>query len=325
MSAAAGVSATWSSANGAARGEPLVTAEVKGGKLLIDLSQGDGFIRSVASGAKIEFAVEFKARWQPGTGLVFEGGAGIELVIPIHVGLGPVDVQILYITLRFTTDEPIRIEIAVGVSAAIGPLVVSIDRVGTAAVLRFPDDDKGNLGPVDVSFAFKPPTGLGVLVKAGPIGGGGFLDFDEANGRYAGMLQLEAKGIAVTAIGIVDTKLPGGQSGYSFLILAFGEFPPIQLGYGFTLNGVGGLAGIHRTVLTEVLRAGIRAGALNSIMFPADPIRNAPQIVSDLRGVFPPAPGRFVFGPFLKLAWGVPRSSPPTSASSSSCRIRSAF
>ena len=306
VSASAGFSAEWNSANGTARGEPLVATEVKGGKLVVDLSKGDGFIQSIASGARIESTVEFKARWQPSTGLVFEGGAGIELVIPIHVDLGPVEVQILYITLRFSTDEPIRIEVAVAIAASIGPLVVSVDRVGAAAIVTFPDDGKGNLGPVDLSFGFKPPAGMGVLVKAGPIGGGGFLSFDDANGRYAGMLQLEAKGIAVTAIGIVDTRLPGGQSGYSFLILVFGEFPPIQLGYGFTLNGVGGLAGIHRTVLTDVLRQGIRAGALNHIMFPADPIRNAPQIVSDLRAVFPPVLGRFVFGPFLKLGWGVP-------------------
>ena len=202
VSASAGFSAEWNSANGTARGEPLVATEVKGGKLVVDLSKGDGFIQSIASGARIESTVEFKARWQPSTGLVFEGGAGIELVIPIHVDLGPVEVQILYITLRFSTDEPIRIEVAVAIAASIGPLVVSVDRVGAAAIVTFPDDGKGNLGPVDLSFGFKPPAGIGVLVKAGPIGGGGFLSFDDANGRYAGMLQLEAKGIAVTAIGI---------------------------------------------------------------------------------------------------------------------------
>ena len=158
-----------------------------------------------------------------------------------------------------------------------------------------------------MGFAFKPPTGIGVLVKAGPIGGGGFLSFDEPNGRYAGILQLEALGIAVTAIGLLDTQAARRperaiRSSSSSSV----EFPPIQLGYGFTLNGVGGLAGIHRHVMTEVLRQGIRNGALNNIMFPADPIRNAPQIISDLRAVFPPALNRFVFGPFLKLGWGVP-------------------
>jgi hypothetical protein len=306
VTAAAGFRASQGSGADHASGEPLITAEVKGGTLVIDLSEGDGFIQSILAGVDIESRFELKARWQPSTGLVLEGGAGIELVIPIHLNLGPVDIQTLYIVLAFGTEEPIRIEVTVAIAAAIGPLTVSVDRIGAAGIVEFPGDGKGNLGPVDLGFAFRPPEGLGVLVKAGPIGGGGFLAFDHANGRYAGMLQLEAAGIAVTAIGLLDTRLPGGQSGFSFLIIVSVELPPIQLGYGFTLNGVGGLGGIHRTVMTEVLRQGVRNGALNHIMFPRDPTRNAPQIISDLRSILPPALNRFVFGPFLKLGWGVP-------------------
>jgi hypothetical protein len=59
-------------------------------------------------------------------------------------------------------------------------------------------------------------------------------------------------------------------------------------------------------VATDVLRQGVRAGVLNHIMFPKDPVKNAPQIIADLRSIFPPAQNRFVFGPFLKLGWGTP-------------------
>ena len=107
-------------------------------------------------------------------------------------------------------------------------------------------------------------------------------------------------------MGLLDTRLPDGSSGFSFLIIVSVDLPPIQIGFGFTLNGVGGLAGIHRTVMTEVLRQGLVRGTLDHIMFPRDPVRNAPQIISDLRAVFPPMTGRFVFGPMLKLGWGVP-------------------
>jgi hypothetical protein len=41
-------------------------------------------------------------------------------------------------------------------------------------------------------------------------------------------------------------------------------------------------------------------------MFPRDPIRNAPQIISDLSRIFPPAEGQFVFGPMAKIGWGTP-------------------
>src|SRR4029434_4675790 len=40
--------------------------------------------------------------------------------------------------------------------------------------------------------------------------------------------------------------------------------------------------------------------------FPADPIRNAPQIISDLRSLFPPTNGRHVFGPMAIISWGTP-------------------
>jgi hypothetical protein len=80
----------------------------------------------------------------------------------------------------------------------------------------------------------------------------------------------------------------------------------VQLGYGFTLQGVGGILGVNRTVAVDAMRAGVRAGTLGSVLFPEDPVRNAPQIVSDLGALFPPAPGRFLFGPLVQLGWGTP-------------------
>jgi hypothetical protein len=35
-------------------------------------------------------------------------------------------------------------------------------------------------------------------------------------------------------------------------------------------------------------------------------VRNAPQLVSDLRAVFPPVNQRYIFGPIVQLAWGTP-------------------
>ncbi len=41
-------------------------------------------------------------------------------------------------------------------------------------------------------------------------------------------------------------------------------------------------------------------------MFPQDPIRNAPQILSNLNRVFPPANGHHLFGPMAQISWGTP-------------------
>jgi hypothetical protein len=84
------------------------------------------------------------------------------------------------------------------------------------------------------------------------------------------------------------------------------EFTPIQLGFGFTLNGVGGLFGQNRGVAVEALQAGLKTGALQAVLFPQNPVENAPRIISVLSSVFPVTPGQTIFGPALKIGWGTP-------------------
>jgi hypothetical protein len=142
-------------------------------------------------------------------------------------------------------------------------------------------------------------------INASAITGGGYLLFDQEKEQYAGILYLAIKDkIAITAIGLLTTRLPDGRKGFSLLLIITAEFPPIQLGYGFVLLGVGGLIGVNRTMLLDVLRAGIKNKTLDSILFPKNPIANAPKIISDLQAIFPPAEGHFVFGPMAKIAWG---------------------
>ena len=57
-------------------------------------------------------------------------------------------------------------------------------------------------------------------------------------------------------------------------------------------------------MLIDPLRNGVRDGSVNSILFPQDPIARATQIISQLRTIFPPAEGRFIFGPMVKIGWG---------------------
>src|SRR5439155_9966724 len=122
--------------------------------------------------------------------------------------------------------------------------------------------------------------------------------FDPEEEQYAGVLQLSFKAIGITAIGLLTTRLPdpsgpagATKKGFSLLVIITIDLPPIQLGYGFTLNGVGGLMGIHRRMVVEALRNGVRDGSVNAILFPQDVIARAPQIISQLRSIFPPAEG----------------------------------
>ena len=105
---------------------------------------------------------------------------------------------------------------------------------------------------------------------------------------------------------MLDTKLPDGSEGFSFLMIITFEFPPISSGLGFTLNGVGGLGGVNRTMVIDALQAGLRAHSLDDILFPPDPVANATKIVSEIESFFPPQQGRYLFGPMFSIGWGTP-------------------
>ena len=202
----------------------------------------------------------------------------------------------------------LRSKFTLGGTIRLGPLAGTVEGVGVSAKLEFPSSKDGNLGPVNITdFKLVPPTGVGLAFQSESISGGGFLSFDPDNERYAGVLELTVKDkMSIKAIGLITTRMPDGSKGFSLLILITAEFNPVQLGLGFTLNGVGGLFGLHRTVEVEPLKEGIRANTLDNILFPDNPVENAQEIISDLRTVFPPERGRFVVGPMVLIGWGTP-------------------
>jgi hypothetical protein len=307
FSADGGVIATFDTGSGTARGEPTGGLEVAGGRVVIDLSSGDSFVSTISGGGRLESNVGFRARWSPSTGLRIEGSAAIEIAIPTHVTVGPVEISSLYLIGALKDDGSVPIELSAAFSAKLGPLQAAVDRIGMTATARFPDSG-GNLGPLDLGLAFKPPTGIGLAVDAGVVKGGGFLSIDADRGEYAGALELVFSGfLTLKAVGLITTRMPDGTRGFSLLVIITAEFGTgIQLGFGFTLIGVGGLLGLHRTMRLEPLMEGVRTGAVERIMFPRDVVANAQRIISDLRTIFPPQQGTFLIGPMAKLGWGTP-------------------
>ena len=239
-------------------------------------------------------------------GIYFSGSAGLEIEIPAHISLGPIEIQSATFSVQ-PTSGAIPISLGATLQGNLGPLQAVVEDIGLTINLSFPKTG-GNLGPVAAALAFKPPNGVGLSVNAGVVVGGGFLYIDTARGEYAGALQLEiADFLSVSAIGLISTKMPDGSSGFSLLIIITADFGAgIQLGFGFTLLAVGGLLGLNRTMLFQPLMDGMRTNSIQSIMFPQDVIANAPRIISDLRAIFPPQEGTFLIGPMAKIGWGEP-------------------
>jgi hypothetical protein len=240
------------------------------------------------------------------SGFYFRGSGGLEISIPLHLSLGPVNIESLLLRLN-PVDGTFPLVAATTFNLALGPLSAVVENIGIKLTLSFPDGG-GNMGPANFDLGFQPPNGIGLSINAGAVMGGGYLFFDFEKEEYSGALELTIAGfISAKAIGLITTKMPDGSKGFSMLIIITAEFsPPFQLGYGFTLNAVGGLLGLNRTMLLDPLREAVRNGAVTSIMFPQNVVANAARIISDLKVIFPAYEGKFLIGPMAKIGWGTP-------------------
>jgi hypothetical protein len=282
-------------------------AELKNGKVVIDLGEADGFLSTLFSGVgRLEADFGLTLGLSARSGLYFRGSTSLQILLPLHTQLGPIELQALLLTVGLDGS---RLPLGVGanIKAELGPLQAVVEEMGFNAVLEIKPNRDGNAGPVDFSWGFRPPKRVGLSLDAGGFKGGGFLSFEPERGRYVGVLELTFRGfLTLKAIGIIATQNPDGSEGFSLLILITAEFPPMQLSFGFTLNGVGGVLALNRTLNLEALREGVRTNAIKSVLFPVDIVANIGRIISDLEAIFPVQQGRFAFGPMFILGWGTP-------------------
>jgi hypothetical protein len=273
------------------------------------IRDGDSFVVEALGTKDTRMPFHFGIGFKSGGNLFLEGGldAGLKLAIPVSKSLGKARLQYLCIVLEpeiSETKHTLTLTASAALDVKLGPVQASIDQIGFRLKLDFDAANK-NLGFADLSIGFKPPNGIGLSVDSKLVKGGGFLFLDVSQGQYAGAMELQIKGkIALKALGLLNTRLPDGSEGFSLLIIVSAEKMNVPVGPGFKLTGVGGLIGINRTLNAKALQDGVRNKTLDAILFPKDPIRNAPQYISALRTVFPPARDSHLFAPMLQFTWG---------------------
>lgn len=271
----------------------------EGSKIVLSAADlGDALAAVADFDTTVEFALGIG--WSRLQGLHLAGSASLELEVAEDIDLGGI-VAIAGLRLRLELTDAIVLTAVTDASINLGPVVLAFEELGLGIRI--------GLSPgADPPFALavEPPKSIGVRVDAGVVVGGGYLFLDPDNGEYAGVLELSfpALSLSLKAVGVFTTQLPGGAEGYALLLLVYTEFPAVQLGYGFTLNGVGGILGLQHRVSTDALAAGLRTGALDRVLFPDDPVGQAPQLLADLRAIFPITPGALTFGPALLIGWG---------------------
>ncbi|MFQ6170431.1 DUF6603 domain-containing protein [Oryzobacter sp. R7] len=281
-----------------------LSATVGLGDLGLDLAAGlGGAADAVLSGilgaaSKVTADVSLTASRR---GLTVGGSAG-PVSIPGRADAGIAALEDLRLGVRPDGDR-IAVVLSARLTGELGPLAAVVD--GLEAVLRVdPRALVGGGGAVAQPAAGGAVRGIGLSLDTGVAKGGGYLT-RSVGGQpgYGGVLQLRLGPVDVKAFGILRER----DGATSFVAVMSVELDPaVELGLGFTLNGVGGLLGQGVTVDTTALAAGLKDGAVSRILFPPDPVAAAPQVLGTLATVFPTREDGFVIGPMVALGWGRP-------------------
>ena len=271
-------------------------------RFVLDVSGAGTLVRELLPTDGVHAELDLGIGWADGRAYV-HGSADLRASFPVHLSVGPVELETVAVALAPGAAGGIPIEVAATVRAVLGPLSLLVDGIGLTAALDLPAGG-GNVGPFQLDLRFRPPTGIGASLDAGPVTGGGYLAVDPSGNRYAGGLQFKLTFVSITAFGIYEMT-PGGAT--SFIAVLGVRFQPgIQLGFGFALTGVGGLVGMNRRANVDLLRERLASGAAGNVLFCDNPVANSPTLLGDLEGFFPEAEGSFIVGPTLQISWLAP-------------------
>lgn len=278
----------------------LSMALVAGG-LRFDLGSGpDPVLRSVI-GASSRISTDLRLSVSA-AGLRCDGSLG-PIALPGSITTAVAELDGLELRLEPAADDLVPV-LRARLRGELGPATALVDGLGVRVRL----DPTALLGGPGEPVRLEPALdigGIGIALDAGVVSGGGYLERRDRPGgtQYGGVLQLRLGPVEAKAFGLF--VVASGDT--AFVAVVSVEFDPaVELGLGFTLNGVGGILGHGVTIDTTALAAGLRDGTLERLLFPDDPVAAAPQILRTLESVFPVRRDGFVIGPMLALGWGRP-------------------
>ncbi|MEO7350338.1 MAG: DUF6603 domain-containing protein [Marmoricola sp.] len=193
----------------------------------------------------------------------------------------------------------ISLDLFVSAGVELPGLRLAIEKIKLSTGLSLGLDAQGHLRLTASDLTVSGPDGASAELALPGFTGGGYLHHE--GDEWSGALAASIGPISVSGFGVLTTDE------FSLLLLLAAEFnPAIQLSFGFTLVGVGGLVGINRRPDTDAIQAAVRSGDLSRLLFPRDPVADAPRLLPVLKSVFPQSDGGIIVGPMIKIGWGTP-------------------
>ena len=238
-----------------------------------------------------------------------DGRANERAVLPVRFSYPAVELRELALgILRNPKREVTGFELTTSVATMIGG-AVGMQVVGAGFIVEINDvDDHHAMFNLPVTPRW--PDQVGLRVDAGIVTGGGFIqrverEYKQPDGskfkrvEFGGAIQLDILKVGVSSIVIL------APDPFSLVLVMGIRFPsPINLSFGFTLNGIGGLVALDRGIDLDALREGMKDHVIDRMLFPENPVSAAPKLLDQVASIFPPRPGAFVFGPIVELGWG---------------------
>ena len=286
--------------------EAILHVALTGGQLVV--VAGDALSRVILGSEQVEVPFDLDARWSSASGFTIGGAIGLVFVIPVDRTPRHRDPALDRAVDRHRhRTAASRVGAGVALDGVLGPFTLTAEGLGLELSLVDAPDGDGTIGPFDAAVAFMPPSRIGLALESEVVSGGGVIDLDPANGRYSGAVSLDFLAIGIDAMGVVDTRLPGDPDGWALFASLSARFPGLPLGFGFTLLGA------RRHHRAEPLRSTPRRwppacakGAVDALLFPDDPVRDAALILSQIDEYFPLTDGNTVVGPVAQIGWGAP-------------------
>ncbi len=271
---------------------------------------GDSFLAKFMPGSGLSTSFNLKLSWTKKKGFSFNGAPKLTATLPLTIGDssgGFFSVKDIKFGLKKAGENQFRVFASSSLGLNFNSFKLAVDNLGIHTSLDFGHANP-NLGIADLRIGFLPPEGIGLSIETASVVGAGYLFLDPENHKYAGIANLKIQNtINVTAYGLLNTQLPSGRPGFSFLLSITAKFAPaLQLGLGFTLSGIGGLVGINRGANLDVLREGVKNGLIDRILFPEVSIKDFLPFLNQVDQAFPVDEHRNVFGLMTELNWGSP-------------------
>ena len=283
---------------------PLFTLKAALDELAFVLSSEPlGILSSIVSvPPELKFRTSVSMSYAQGVGLQLSGDASGALTLATEFN-APMDLAIGSSAAGLKIDRVrIRVEASVGPDGPEARVILSFGATGAFGPMKIAADGmggwfgqwQGKRGGIDL------PTGIALSLDAGPVAGGGFLAALQS-GDYAGGLEIKVLGIGVAAFALYG-QADGAPAFVGILGIRL-PFPGIQISFGFSVTGIGGVIGINRRADTDVLREQIATGASGQILFCENPTGSALTVIAQAQRMFPKAKGIFLIGPTLQISW----------------------